>query len=791
MKQGSFFIIQLLITTFLLSVILSPTISATSQNYTLFTEVDANNYFTFNATRINSTNIPRNAANHYVYRDYGVNYFTNYSIRLDARVTAKDSGSIGCVGILAAFGNTLGDLATVGSEQLLAFYISGATGEPVKLYVSDWQTGVEKYTASTNALSVGTTYYLTLNRSGTTMTAYIYTDSARTTLLETVTRTGVATTPWRYFYAAQSCQYDDNSDMSFYAENLDIYESLNVTTQAATNINATNATLNADLSSLGNATSALCRFQYGTTASYGTNTTNTTLTYPGSYSKDITGLTPGSFYHSRAAVDNTTHLVNGSDMVFLTKPNPPSNFNFTLQSSTSALIRWDNGTGVNTTLLVYNTDHQPTFITDGTIAYNSTTNSTTFTMGNAAMYYFSLWSYTNWSEGGVAYYQFSSIYPANYTAGGLMINCFDASNNTNLTFNVTVTNQDGTQAYTLNNCSNTISINASLCPQGLVTIMISSSNYSTAIYTVNIQSEMLYLLNVYLNHVNKTYLYRLIINNEKGSGEKDVYAEIKQQINGSNFEIISNITTDSSGYVYIWLDAEELYIITLSKTGFQTNSDQFTPSTSVFEYTFIIEYIDIVIPPDYIEYEQIVFTATRSGTTITIQYQDKLSQTINTTIYVYSENATTKTRSLISTTLNTSTNTITLYVTVNQYNSHIIILFYNHTTFHSMSRTLTIMGVTVPISSINKIDTLLPLIIGSNPFGWGNFLMFLFLLAGCYYADERDVGKILVLLGGMFLFINVWLGFNTTLLTVAGGALPLLFIAVGLLVIWGDSNKKF
>ncbi len=68
--------------------------------------------------------------------------------------------------------------------------------------------------------------------------------------------------------------------------------------------------------------------------------------------------------------------------------------------------------------------------------------------------------------------------------------------------------------------------------------------------------------------------------------------------------------------------------------------------------------------------------------------------------------------------------------------------------------------------------------------------MWIVLVVGMFYADQKDSGKILVVLGGVFLFLNFVVGFNSLIATAAGGALPALFIIVGVLVMWKDSKKN-
>ncbi len=90
-----------------------------------------------------------------------------------------------------------------------------------------------------------------------------------------------------------------------------------VTTDAATDVTTNSATLNGNLSDLGNATTVDVSFEWGLTDSYGSETTPQTVGATGVFSAPLNSLTPGTTYHFRAkAVGDGTAL--GSDMEFTT-----------------------------------------------------------------------------------------------------------------------------------------------------------------------------------------------------------------------------------------------------------------------------------------------------------------------------------------------------------------------------------------------------------------------------------------------------------------------------------------
>lgn len=91
-----------------------------------------------------------------------------------------------------------------------------------------------------------------------------------------------------------------------------------VSTSDATNVTGTSASLNGNLTSMGNDTAATVHFEYGLDTSYGTATADQILTAVGAFSANLTALTSGQTYHFRAVATNTYGTVYGSDKTFAT-----------------------------------------------------------------------------------------------------------------------------------------------------------------------------------------------------------------------------------------------------------------------------------------------------------------------------------------------------------------------------------------------------------------------------------------------------------------------------------------
>src|SRR5208283_2351874 len=100
-----------------------------------------------------------------------------------------------------------------------------------------------------------------------------------------------------------------------------------VVTKAATSVTQTTATLTATVNpNGGNVTE--CKFEYGTTISYGSTASCASLpgsgTSPVAVSAAVASLTPNTTYHFRIVATNAGGTSKGSDETFKTLPNPPT-----------------------------------------------------------------------------------------------------------------------------------------------------------------------------------------------------------------------------------------------------------------------------------------------------------------------------------------------------------------------------------------------------------------------------------------------------------------------------------
>ncbi|MBA7651960.1 hypothetical protein ES703_59789 [subsurface metagenome] len=115
-------------------------------------------------------------------------------------------------------------------------------------------------------------------------------------------------------YATNSAGTGYGDEVTFTTE-VDMAE---VTTDAATNVKETAATLNGTLDD-GGGIACSCRFQYGFTTNYGTNTDWQSGKETGdTFSQAIAELVGGTLYHFRTQARNSAGTVNGNDRALTT-----------------------------------------------------------------------------------------------------------------------------------------------------------------------------------------------------------------------------------------------------------------------------------------------------------------------------------------------------------------------------------------------------------------------------------------------------------------------------------------
>lgn len=298
------------------------------ENFITYTEVDPNSRITVTSTRVTWTDLDRNERGQ-VYKDKGVDFFNGAFVHtLTLKITAIGSGVFMGIWHLR---NTVADFP--GANPTLHLGCSLGFGNDFRLTLQSIDSGgaVSDFTA----LDFNTNYYLTITRdealgSFGRVSCKIYTDAARTTLLDTITVDVGVKSDFRYIYVLNSENgIFEDSEVSGYTEGLNISTFTNaasVTTQAPSGVTVNTATGNGNITNLGNPPAT----QHGHV--WATHTLPTTEdgikengvpTSTGAYTSSIIDLIPNTLYYYRAFIINSVGTIYGSLVSFTTVTAPP------------------------------------------------------------------------------------------------------------------------------------------------------------------------------------------------------------------------------------------------------------------------------------------------------------------------------------------------------------------------------------------------------------------------------------------------------------------------------------
>ncbi|MGB5925346.1 MAG: C1 family peptidase [Dehalococcoidia bacterium] len=175
----------------------------------------------------------------------------------------------------------------------------------------------------------------------------------------------------------------------------------NVTTTATTFVGETTATLNGVIDNDGG---QACRYRFGYSSTPGGPYTYTswsmdTKTSGQSFTKTVSGLAKGTKYYFIAEAENSAGIGGGSELSFLTKPDPPNSFVTGAAGIGQINLLWIRGEGAQKTKIQRKEGGYPTYKDDGTQVYfgeGTSISDTGLTPGNT--YYYRAWSYVQGSE---------------------------------------------------------------------------------------------------------------------------------------------------------------------------------------------------------------------------------------------------------------------------------------------------------------------------------------------------------------------------------------------------------
>ena len=201
---------------FIIFLLLSAPCSAAVEDFTTYTEVDSDAKVTVTSSRVTWASANSRNVAYSVYSDKGSGHFGDFTHLITGFSSAMNN-----TGAQPLFGWELISNST-GDQR--AVDLAGS-GLELYLYTTSYHIYIED-AGGTNDFYDGaasTVYYCTFSRSGTTLQCLIYSDSGRTTLLDTLSTTCTATT-FQYVNVGASYDTNESANSSGYIENLDLQE---------------------------------------------------------------------------------------------------------------------------------------------------------------------------------------------------------------------------------------------------------------------------------------------------------------------------------------------------------------------------------------------------------------------------------------------------------------------------------------------------------------------------------------------------------------------------------------
>jgi hypothetical protein len=191
-----------------------------TEDFTGYTPEDPNSDFTITASKIAFDTMTA-AVDAYVRDNKGSGYFGDFEHLLSGEytsVTVANYMSVGFWGLSSvSAAHTVTEMNTENDGLIL---YGNYNGTNVRYYIKDFTNDNSDIWASG---AIGTQYWFTVERAGTTLTCKIYSDSGRTTLVDTLTLTCNSTTQ-QYIYGLLGQGGAGSQTTTGFTENLDLQE---------------------------------------------------------------------------------------------------------------------------------------------------------------------------------------------------------------------------------------------------------------------------------------------------------------------------------------------------------------------------------------------------------------------------------------------------------------------------------------------------------------------------------------------------------------------------------------
>ena len=282
------------------------------ENLTTYTEVDSGSDITITAPSASFDTMFQNA-NSYVYKDFGAGNFGDFEIEFEAEIisaTSDGGGNNGAV-VLCCVSNQVGTWPV---------WDSNSDGLFIDTYYLSTQYHTRIYDQSNNnndeyiwpvSVSIPLTYF-TFKRNGTTLTCEIYSDSARTTLIDTLTVTCETGTK-RYLYALGSRNSGSTATITGNTQNFEIiYASSSSSSISSSSSSESSSSSSSSLSSSSSSSSLSSSSSSSSTSSSSlssSSTSSSSSSISSSSSSSSNSSSSSSTVPSSGGIDQYTKLM--------------------------------------------------------------------------------------------------------------------------------------------------------------------------------------------------------------------------------------------------------------------------------------------------------------------------------------------------------------------------------------------------------------------------------------------------------------------------------------------------
>jgi len=187
------------------------------ENLTTYTEVDSAGDITVSTSAATFDTMALNAIS-YVWKDHGVDYFGAFEVQFEFEIT--NTSTTGAQSLLFALTNTVGTIQDLDDSNDNIFFDVYYNGSDIQGFIRSDGSVLDTLTVSAGS-SITSKVYATVYRLSDQFTVELYSDSGRTSLIDSGTVTATSA-KYRYMQVLASREFASAETISGYTQNFEI-----------------------------------------------------------------------------------------------------------------------------------------------------------------------------------------------------------------------------------------------------------------------------------------------------------------------------------------------------------------------------------------------------------------------------------------------------------------------------------------------------------------------------------------------------------------------------------------